>query len=127
MTGPVALDHARVSELSARERAVLDERTPRSSELLRRARRVLPGGVVSSFQLRKPWPVYVERGEGSRVWDLDGNEYADFHNGFSAMIQGHAHPAIGAAIATRHASGPTSPPPRRTQWWWPRSWRGASG
>ncbi len=105
MTAPVAIDRTRVRELSARELAALDERTQRSSELLRRARRVLPGGVVSSFQVRDPWPVYVERGEGPRVWDLDGNEYADFHNGFSAMIQGHAHPAIGAAIARRHALG----------------------
>ena len=42
----------------------------------------MPGGVPSSFQENDPWPVYIERGEGSSVWDVDGNEYADFHNGF---------------------------------------------
>jgi glutamate-1-semialdehyde 2,1-aminomutase len=73
--------------------------------MLRRERRVLPGGVASSFQMRTPWPVYVERGECARVWGLDGNEYVDLHNGFSAMVQGHAHPAIGAALASRHAHG----------------------
>jgi glutamate-1-semialdehyde 2,1-aminomutase len=101
----VALDHDRIGKLAARERAQLDRRTPRSGEMLRRARRVLPGGVVSSFQTRAPWPVYVARGEGPRVWDLDGNEYIDLHNGFSAMVQGHAHPAVGAAVAERYSRG----------------------
>ena len=45
-----------------------------------------------------PWPLYLTRGDGARVWDVDGNEYLDFHNGFSAMVQGHAHPAIVAAV-----------------------------
>ena len=95
----------RVAELLERERRVLRERTPGSEALFRRAQRTLPGGVASSFQRREPWPVYVSRGEGARVWDVDGNEYIDFHNGFSAMVQGHAHPAIGAAVERRLALG----------------------
>jgi glutamate-1-semialdehyde 2,1-aminomutase len=47
----------------------------------------------------------IRRGEGQRVWDLDANEFVDFHNGFSAMLQGHAHPAIGAAVGARYAQG----------------------
>ena len=47
----------------------------------------------------------LSRGEGARVWDVDGNEYIDFHNGFSAMVQGHAHPAIRAAVERRLALG----------------------
>ena len=40
------------------------------------------------------------------MWDVDGNEYFDFHNGFSSMVQGHAHPAIGAAVERpRYARG----------------------
>ena len=39
------------------------------------------------------------------MWDVDGNEYLDFHNGFGSMVQGHAHPAIGAALQERYASG----------------------
>ena len=92
-------------ELLERERRVFRERTPGSEALFRRARRTLPGGVASSFQRREPWPVYLTRGEGARVWDADGNEYIDFHNGFSAMVQGHAHPAIGAAVERRLALG----------------------
>ena len=55
--------------------------------------------------MRAPWPIYLERGEGPRVWDVDGNEMWDFHNGFGSMVQGHAHPAIGAAISARYAQG----------------------
>jgi glutamate-1-semialdehyde 2,1-aminomutase len=73
--------------------------------MFRRADRTLAGGVASSYQLREPWPIYLERGEGPRVWDVDGNEALDFHNGFGSMVQGHAHPAIGRAVAERHALG----------------------
>jgi glutamate-1-semialdehyde 2,1-aminomutase len=105
MTALRELDRTRIGELLARENDRHRERTPRSEELFVRAQRTLAGGVASSFQRREPWPVYVDRGEGSRVWDVDGNEYIDFHNGFSAMVQGHAHPAISAAVERRHALG----------------------
>jgi glutamate-1-semialdehyde 2,1-aminomutase len=95
----------RIRILLERERAVLAERTPESRRLFERARRVLAGGVASSFQSREPWPLHLERGEGPRVWDADGNEYLDFHNGFSSMVQGHAHPAVLAATAERAARG----------------------
>ena len=70
-----------------------------------RANKVLSAGVASSYQLRDPWPIYLERGVGPKVWDVDGNEMWDFHNGFGAMVQGHAHPAIGKALADRYAHG----------------------
>jgi 4-aminobutyrate aminotransferase-like enzyme len=98
-------DRQRIRELARRELAALNERTRASEALFRRAGRVMPGGVASSFQLREPWPVYMTRGEGSRVWDADGNEYVDLHNGFGAMLQGHAHPAITAAVQARAAQG----------------------
>jgi len=94
-----------VQDLLARERAALDERTPGSGRLYGRAAAVLAGGVSSSYHLREPWPVYLERGEGARVWDVDGNEYVDFHNGFGSMVQGHADPSIGAAVTGRYARG----------------------
>jgi glutamate-1-semialdehyde 2,1-aminomutase len=99
------LDRERIRALTERETTLLNERTPRSGEMYRRADAVLAGGVASSYQLREPWPIYLERGEGPRVWDVDGNEALDFHNGFGSMVQGHAHPAIGRAVATRHALG----------------------
>jgi glutamate-1-semialdehyde 2,1-aminomutase len=99
------LDRERIRALTEAETARLNERTPRSGELYRRADRTLAGGVASSYQLREPWPIYLERGEGPRVWDVDGNEALDFHNGFGSMVQGHANPAIGRAVAERHALG----------------------
>jgi glutamate-1-semialdehyde 2,1-aminomutase len=98
-------DRQRIRELARRELAALNDRTRASEALFRRAGRVLPGGVASSFQLRDPWPVYMSRGDGSRVWDADGNEYIDLHNGFGAMLQGHANPAITAAVQARAAQG----------------------
>src|SRR3954470_23659636 len=101
----VELDRRRIRDLTERENALLDERTPRSGEMFRRADAVLAGGVASSYQLREPWPIYLERGSGPRVWDVDGNAMLDFHNGFGSMVQGHAHPAIGRAVSDRYARG----------------------
>jgi glutamate-1-semialdehyde 2,1-aminomutase len=101
----IVIDRARIAELTAREARRLDERTGASRAMYERARMHLSGGVASSYQLRDPWPIYIERGSGPRVWDVDGNAMWDFHNGFGSMVQGHAHPAIGAAIARRYPQG----------------------
>ena len=107
VNAPVQIDRQRIRELIEREEKRLNEATPKSAETYKRAHDVLSGGVASSYQLRDPWPIYLERGDGPRVWDVDGNEYLDFHNGFGSMVQGHAHPAIGArdpgALRERHA------------------------
>jgi glutamate-1-semialdehyde 2,1-aminomutase len=105
VSAPAELDRDRIRHLTDRELSALNERTPASGELFRRADRVLSGGVASSYQLREPWPIYIAEGEGPLVRDVDGNEYLDFHNGFGSMVQGHAHPAIGAAISERYARG----------------------
>ena len=93
------LDRTRIAELTEREQRRLDDRTPASRTMYERAKESLSGGVASAYQERTPWPIYLERGSGPRVWDVDGNEMWDFHNGFGSMVQGHAHPAIGRAIA----------------------------
>ena len=95
----------RIKELIEREEKALNEATRKSEEMYKRAHAVLTGGVASSYQLRDPWPIYLERGKGPKVWDVDGNEMYDFHNGFGSMVQGHAHPAIGKAIRERYESG----------------------
>jgi glutamate-1-semialdehyde 2,1-aminomutase len=108
----IELDRNRIAALTAREQQRLDERTPGSRALYERARKSLSGGVASAYQEREPWPIYLSRGAGSRVWDVDGNEMVDFHNGFGAMVQGHAHPAIVRAVQERvtlgtHFAAPT--------------------
>src|SRR5436853_7360473 len=99
------IDRDRLSRLIDEQRAQLAKRTPRSGEYFERAKRVMPKGVPSSFQENDPWPVYVERGSGAQVWDVDGNEYVDFHNGFGVMCVGHANPVIAKAVARRAALG----------------------
>jgi glutamate-1-semialdehyde 2,1-aminomutase len=102
---PSQIDRERIRALTEREERTLNERTPKSHALYERARTSLVGGVASSYQVREPWPIYLERGEGARVWDVDGNELLDFHNGFGSMTQGHAHPAISRAVETRIQAG----------------------
>jgi glutamate-1-semialdehyde 2,1-aminomutase len=106
------IDRDRVTELTEREKAKLADRTPQSRQRYERGVRVMPNGVPSSFQVNDPWPVYLERGEGARVWDVDGSEYVDFHNGFGVMAAGHANPTIGEAVKARidrgtHFAAPT--------------------
>src|SRR3954447_5800294 len=99
------IDRDRVATLMEREQARLRERTAGSGEMFARASAVMPGGVPSQFQKSDPWPVYLTRGSGATVWDVDGNEYTDFHNGFGVMTVGHAHPAIVEACSERFSMG----------------------
>jgi glutamate-1-semialdehyde 2,1-aminomutase len=99
------IDRARVLELTERERARLLARTGGSQAFYERAVGVMPRGVPSSFQAADPRPIYLTHGEGPRVWDVDANEYLDFHNGFGVMCVGHAHPAIVRAVSQRAARG----------------------
>jgi glutamate-1-semialdehyde 2,1-aminomutase len=104
-TSPVTLDRQRIRSLIEREEKQLNERTQASFAMYKRADEVLSAGVASSYQLRDPWPIYLSHGQGPKVWDVDGNEMLDFHNGFGAMVQGHAHPAIGRAVSERYGLG----------------------
>ena len=101
----VEIDLGLVEELTKRETAALDEKHARSLSYREEARVHLPGGVSSSWQTWPPHPIYVDRGEGSRVWDIDGNEYVDYHNGYGVMVMGHAHPKIVEAVRDRVAKG----------------------
>jgi glutamate-1-semialdehyde 2,1-aminomutase len=89
---------ARAAEIADKETKVLLDRTPGSKALHDRAVKSLPSGVASNFQVGDPYPVYLERGRGSKVWDVDGTEYTDFHGGFGVNVVGHAHPKIVEAI-----------------------------
>lgn len=60
----------------------------------------MPGGNTRLTVFREPYPVYAERGNGSRVVDVDGIERIDFVNNYTALVHGHAHPRIVEA-ATR--------------------------
>src|ERR1700694_4451275 len=107
MSAPTAraVSTTRVKELTAREEERFRQARPRSQKLGKEGRAGLPPGVPSSFQDAAPQPVFVERGKGSRVWDVDGNEYVDFHNGFGVMVVGHDHPKMVEAVSRQMALG----------------------
>jgi glutamate-1-semialdehyde 2,1-aminomutase len=96
---------ARAREIAERESAALLARTPASARLFDRAVKAMPLGVASSFQANDPYPIYVREGKGSKVWDVDGNEYVDFHGGFGTMAVGHAHPKVVEAIERAARTG----------------------
>lgn len=73
-------------------------RTPGSARLAQQARGVLPSGVAHDSRRLEPYPIYVARAAGGRKWDVDGNEYVDYSGGHGALLFGHNHPPIVAAI-----------------------------
>jgi glutamate-1-semialdehyde 2,1-aminomutase len=80
----------------------------RSAALFRRAAAVTPGGVnspVRAFRAVGGEPFFVQRAAGSRLWDVDGNEYIDYVLSWGPLILGHAHPAVLAAIADAASRG----------------------
>ena len=80
----------------------------RSAELYRRALEVIPGGVNSPVRAMRAIgrdPIFIERGEGAEVIDVDGNRYVDYVCSWGPLIHGHAHPHVLAAIAEAAASG----------------------
>ena len=101
----VEIDMAVVERLLADETAALDVKHRGSLAYREEAKRRLPGGVSSSWQSWPPHPIYVRRGEGAHVWDIDDNEYVDYHNGYGVMVMGHAHPKIVEAVRERVALG----------------------
>ncbi|MEZ5383578.1 MAG: aspartate aminotransferase family protein [Microthrixaceae bacterium] len=96
---------ARAGQLADAEGAILEGNTRGSQAMYERALASLPMGVPSSFQAGDPYPIYIERGHGVSVWDIDGNEYLDFHGGFGVGMCGHAHPKIVEAVDAAVRSG----------------------
>jgi len=80
-------------------------RTPKCAQAAKRAQAIIPGGVGSAIQFWAPYPIYVKDSKGSRIWDLDGNEYIDFCMCYAAMVAGHANPVIAEAIAEQAKHG----------------------
>ena len=89
----------------------------RSARLFEEAKRFIPGGVnspVRAFKAVGGTPPFIERAKGSRVWDVDGNEYIDYVASWGPMILGHAHPQVIEAVKEAAEKGtsygaPTAP------------------
>jgi glutamate-1-semialdehyde 2,1-aminomutase len=81
---------------------------PRSTELFERARKILVGGVnspVRAFRAVGGTPLVIDHASGSRLYDVDGREYIDYVCSWGALILGHAHPDIVAAVADQAGRG----------------------
>src|SRR3954452_17453495 len=94
----------RVDALIEEETARFQDRQPCSREMSNRARS-LAGGATSSWQVAEPHAVWLSHGDGSKLYDVDGNEYSDFHGGYGVSLAGHSHPAIVDAVRARVARG----------------------
>ena len=79
--------------------------TTKSADLYQRARTVMPGGNTRTTVFMEPHPLYGARGQGCRVWDVDGVERIDCINNFTAMIHGYAEPRINAAVVEQLSLG----------------------
>jgi glutamate-1-semialdehyde 2,1-aminomutase len=90
-------------------------RTPKSSQLFETAKTVLPGGDTRSVLYFSPYPTFVNRGSGCRVWDVDNNEHIDFLNNYTALVHGHAHPAIVEAVCNQVKRGTAFASPTESQ------------
>ncbi len=80
-------------------------RTTRSLELLERTRPLIPTGHGGGMWYQLPYPVLLERGKGSRVWDVDGNEYVDLRIGDWVLIHGHCNDYIRDAVVAQLDKG----------------------
>lgn len=99
------INRARVEDIGAREEASYRQRTHKSEALFHRAGESMPLGVASSFQAYDPYPLFMGDARGSRIWDVDGNEYVDFDMAFGVLAAGHSHPLLAEALQRRVANG----------------------
>lgn len=76
-----------------------------SAKLYEESLCTFPSGVTHDIRYLQPFPIFVERAEGSRKWDVDGNEYIDYVMGHGALFLGHAHPAITEAVVQQAQRG----------------------
>ena len=78
---------------------------PGSARRYAEATQIFPGGVTHDNRYAQPFPLYLTHGVGPRKWDVDGNEYIDYVSGHGALLLGHSHPDIAAAVAEQITRG----------------------
>ncbi len=94
-----------LTEIIAEQERIFIRRQPESGRLAAEATAALAGGVTSSWQISRPQPVWLSHAHGSKLYDVDGNEYVDLHGGYGVSLAGHAHPAIVEAVQAQVARG----------------------
>jgi glutamate-1-semialdehyde 2,1-aminomutase len=79
--------------------------TPGSAAAAERAGRLFPSGVTHDSRYLEPYGLYITRAQGPRKWDVDGNEYVDYFGGHGALLLGHGHPKVVAAVTRQIERG----------------------
>ena len=77
----------------------------RSEKLYRRAQKVMCSGIAHDARNMEPFPFYIAKADGARKWDVDGNELIDLSSGHGALILGHNHPDVAAAVSEQAGKG----------------------
>ena len=98
MPSPQPGPSANLQDIITQQEKVFVERQPESARMAGLASHSLAGGVTSSWQITIPQAVWLSHGKGSKIYDVDGNEYVDLHGGYGAALAGHAHPAMVEAV-----------------------------
>ena len=90
----------------------------KSCEILEAAKKFMPGGDTRTSLWFEPYPTWIDKAEGCRFTDVDGKEYIDFNNCYTAMILGHANPKVVAAVREQVARGTAlgAPSPTVVRW-----------
>jgi glutamate-1-semialdehyde 2,1-aminomutase len=98
-------DHPALDNALAIAEANFVAKRPKTAELHARAAAVMPGGNTRTVLFSKPFPIRIEKAEGSTLCDVDGFQYIDFVGEYSAGIYGHSHPRLMKAVADATAMG----------------------
>ncbi|MCC3355828.1 aspartate aminotransferase family protein [Bacillus sp. REN16] len=86
----------------------ISEKTIRSANYFLNAKSVIPGGVSANIKYFSPHPIFMEKGNGSRLVDVDGNEYIDYLLCYGALLLGHGHPEVTSAVYNQLTSAGTA-------------------
>lgn len=78
---------------------------PKSRALFNDAKRFIPSGVNSPVRYFEPYPFFVKKAQGGSIWDVDGNRYVDYCNGYGALLLGHANRNVLAAVRAQLQDG----------------------
>ncbi len=113
-TAAATISRRTLAEVIAEQEQIFVERQPESARLAGLATDSLAGGVVSSWQISRPQPVWLSHGSGSKLYDVDGNEYVDLHGGYGVSLAGHGHPAIVEAVRSQVERGTHFAQPTKT-------------
>ena len=111
-------DVARDLRSNSRIIASYRERTPGSASLAHEAGELFPSGITHDARNVDPYCVFIQRAAGPHKWDVDGNRYIDYFGGHGALLLGHGHPAVTAAVSAAFSDGTQfgASHPREVQW-----------